>query len=325
MTLKSAPQKQSTFKFPQDHCPIFFTLGILNEFNRQRVQEHLPLLALSQKTSEAAQAWVSSNREKTVFEKPSFARYGQLTWSKYFEDKADEKQFGFWEPFESHGSGEKIWDNQKARPLYTASTTRNFDDNEWLNTNDIGIGCSTYNYEDQGASLYIAVFFNRWTREDDQKEGATSFLETNKRLFKFDVAQSSCPADLTLTIFRQINNQKVKAGLPTFEWSNIIAEEANTIAKSMAIDGKQLSTQFGYLTWARWWDSINEPSLALSVEEIFDEKWGSQVIPKKNDVEEREYTDSEWKLIEKIGIGCTVYRKSRYNSGVKMQIVALFK
>ncbi|KAH9409204.1 hypothetical protein TYRP_023700 [Tyrophagus putrescentiae] len=83
----------------------------------------------------------------------------------------------------------------------------------------------------------------------------------------------------------------------------------------MGSDGKQPKTHLGYLTWARWWDSINEPSLAVSVEEIFDEKWGSQVIPTKNDFEEREYSDIEWKLIEKIGIGCSVHRKSRYSPG----------
>lgn len=319
MTLKSAPQNPSIFKFPQDHCPIFFTLGILNEFNRQRIEEHYPPLALSQKTSEAAQAWASSNRKEHVYEKPSFARYGQLIWGKYSRDSLEEMQIGFWEPFEN-----KFW-GKGILPKYTASHTRRFTETEWQNTKDIGIGCSSWRYPGGDVITNIAVFFNTWTRKDDQENGQTSFLEPSEQLIKFSVAQSFCPASLSYSIFQQINSQREKANLPTVEWSDIIADEANILATKMGSDGKQPKTQLGYLTWARWWDSINEPSLAVSVEEIFDEKWGSQVIPKKNDFEEREYSDIEWKLIEKIGIGCSVHRKSRYSPGVKLQVIALFK
>lgn len=157
----------SSVKVPKEGCSEQFVTGVLNLLNKKRLLLCYDPLKLSNTATEAAQKWVSTNRDPKKLYNEREQRYGQLVWKDIYPGKITDKniEYPFWAPFEQAKTNpvtkEKYqkWDDF-SRPTYFSEPNdkQEFRHSEWKLTTEMGVGCSHYFLND-ATHVYLTVYF----------------------------------------------------------------------------------------------------------------------------------------------------------------------
>lgn len=315
--------EKTTFPAPSDFCPPSFSIGVLAVINYHRGRKLMAPITLDSKSTFAAQAWASGNRDDGVWEKNNLEQFGQLVWKKSNFDSQTEISVGFWNMFNTPGTEGVMWGDDP-NPSFTGSESRRkFTPDEWKETKTLGLGCSCYKHpsRDKETVFFVTAFFVHPKFAELQNQLVV------QPLVRFNSKSTHCPLMLKAYLINVLNNQRAKKNLLKLNESDDVNDDATKLAQKLA-DGLKSDLEsfnkYGFFSWTRIFDSPLETTLSISANAPFAESWGESATPIfKKDAIPRFFTENEWASAKHVGVGCVVFHKIEKNPKVKLQIVML--
>ncbi|KAH9391890.1 hypothetical protein TYRP_022388 [Tyrophagus putrescentiae] len=154
----------TVFPFPANtyQCPPDFAQGILCGLNVERAIRGYGVLRLDATISAAAGAWASTRRTGNSDLKPGETNYGQAYWKASLPPPCYGRSLPV-RPADIIGS---LYENCKNfRPLLAGPATGANDfyaysDEQWRNTQRVGVGCNTYHDYTGALQLFVTVWFD---------------------------------------------------------------------------------------------------------------------------------------------------------------------